>query len=136
MSNDIVLKNVTQSNIKTIITDDTSAETLVTCAKTIGKHLVNSRLTTNQIRAIFGEVRRIEGNWNINSQRASRNLILLKPKMAYRAKKERGQGVQDLVKVLDPAIDHVGEDQDNFQRFVDFFEAILAYHKFHGGRET
>ncbi len=121
-----------EQDLKKIITDPGGAETLVRCAESIGKALAR-QLTTNQIRAIFGEVRRIEGEWKTNSQRASRNLILLKPKMAYRAKKERGRGVDDLVSVLSPAIDYVQGKGDNFTRFVDFFEAILAYHKAGGG---
>ena len=32
------------------------------------------------------------------------------------------------------AINEVGENADHFARFVDFFEAILAYHKAAGGR--
>jgi len=58
--------------------------------------------------------------------------------MAYRARKERGKAVEELVSVLRPALDLVtqasGNKQDeNFQRFVEFFEAILAYHKAYGG---
>ncbi len=125
--------SLTQDRLKAIITDENSAETLVKCADEIGKSLAGQRLTTNQIRAIFGEVRRIEGDWKTNANRASRNLILLKPKMAYRARKERGKAVGDLVSVLSPAIDHVGVSYENFTRFTDFFEAILAYHKASGG---
>jgi CRISPR-associated protein Csm2 len=106
----------------------------VKCAEEIGQALAR-QLNTSQIRAIFGEVRRIEGDWKIDPKRANRSLILLKPKMAYRAKKERGRGVDDLVSVLSPAIDHVQGNADNFARFVDFFEAILAYHKAYGGRD-
>ncbi|HEY86012.1 MAG TPA: type III-A CRISPR-associated protein Csm2, partial [Chloroflexi bacterium] len=99
-----------------------------------GSSLARQQLTTNQIRAIFGEVRRIEGDWKIDPKRANKNLILLKPKMAYRAKKEqRSRGVGELVSVLDPAINLVAGKQKNFTRFVEFFEAILAYHKAAGG---
>ena len=96
-----------------------------------------------------GEVRQIQAEWTIEGRRghALRRLILLKPKMAYRARRERGRAVEELVRVLDPALDLVvsapprgdqapgaGNNQDdNFQRFVEFFEAILAYHKSYGG---
>jgi len=78
-------------------------------------------------------------------QKALRRLLLLKPKMAYRARRESGGAVRTLVDVLDPAVDLVAKakprveggsannQDDNFQRFVEFFEAILAYHKAHGG---
>ncbi|HDQ34945.1 MAG TPA: type III-A CRISPR-associated protein Csm2, partial [Chloroflexi bacterium] len=112
--------------------------------------LKDQGLSTNQIRALFGEVRQIQGEWSIAGHRdqALRRLFLLKPKMAYRQRKERGRAVQALVEVLDPALDLVTKAQprpegqapggadnqdDNFQRFVDFFEAILAYHKAYGG---
>jgi CRISPR-associated protein Csm2 len=131
-NNPAQFKHPSPDELKQIITDPDAAETLVRCAKDIGEGLAR-QLTTNQIRAIFGEVRKIEGEWKTRPQRANRNLILLKPKMAYRAKKERGRGVDDLVSVLSPAIDHVDGNGEHFTRFVDFFEAILAYHKAGGG---
>ena len=121
-----------QPVLKTIITDPAGAEALVKEAERIRKALVRP-LSTSQIRSIFGEVRMIEGEWQTDPQRAYRRLILLKPKMAYRARKETGEGVRDLVSVLSPAVDLVQGDADNFGRFVEFFEAILAYHKAYGG---
>ena len=134
--------SISKTTLQTIITDPNGAETLVKEADKLGKELAKNRLTTNQIRALFGEVRQIEAQWqmgNAQRQKAERRLILLKPKMAYRAKRERGRCVKELVAVLDPAIDLViktkdeKEKHENFQRFVEFFEAILAYHKAHGG---
>ncbi|MFQ6102116.1 MAG: type III-A CRISPR-associated protein Csm2 [Anaerolineae bacterium] len=124
------------TNLRSIIVDG-NAEVTVKQAEVLGRDLAR-QLTTNQIRNIFGTVRRIEMNWPENAseeqaRRAQRELLLLKPKMAYQAKRERGQGVQTLVNVLTDAIDLVGKDRTRFQYFVDFFEAILAYHKAHGG---
>lgn len=122
-------------DLLTIIGDPQGAEELVKWADSLGKYLKDAGLTTSQIRSLFGEVRQIQAEWSIESRRehAQRRLILLKPKMAYRARKERGKAVEDLVSVLRPALDLVGGDSDNFQRFVEFFEAILAYHKSYGG---
>jgi CRISPR-associated protein Csm2 len=36
--------------------------------------------------------------------------------------------------VLSDAIDLVGRDRERFGHFVEFFEAILAYHRFYGGK--
>lgn len=133
---------VSQNDLHAIITDRDQGELLVKKADEIGKSLYESKLTTSQIRALFGEVRQIEGQWGIdaeNRQKAVRRLILLKPKMAYRARKERGQAVRDLVDILGPAVDEVihlkdsTQQDDSFKRFVEFFEAILAYHKSYGG---
>ena len=131
-----------EAALKTIITDANGAETLVKEADDLGRNFKNQGMTTNQIRAIFNEVRQIQGMWDISDEsreKALRRFILLKPKMKYRARKERGNAVSALVDELMPATDLViaeknKDKQDaNFQRFVEFFEAILAYHKSYGG---
>ena len=133
---------VSISDLYTIITDQDGTETLVTVADKLGQDLKNKNLTTTQIRALFGEVRQIQAVWSMDGDlrpQALRRLILLKPKMAYRARKERGQAVKELVDVLTPAVDMVvkAENQTKqdayFKHFVEFFEAILAYHKAYGG---
>ncbi|MXZ19989.1 MAG: type III-A CRISPR-associated protein Csm2 [Caldilineaceae bacterium SB0665_bin_25] len=138
---------ITESDLNSVITQSNpdSAQLLVKHAKTLGGQLKNANLTTSQIRAIFGEVRQIDAQLStidlptVEQEKALRKLILLKPKMAYRARRERGRGVEELTNVLDPAIDLVmgGADlktqQERFHRFVEFFEAILAYHKAAGG---
>ncbi len=129
--------------LRTIITDPNGAEVLVRKADQLGQSLKNAGLTTSQIRALFGEVRQIQAQWNMGGEQqqlAARRLVLLKPKMAYRARKERGKAVGDLVAILDPALDEVIKEKDtarkgeHFRRFVEFFEAILAYHKAYGGQ--
>ncbi|MBP8975048.1 MAG: type III-A CRISPR-associated protein Csm2 [Anaerolineae bacterium] len=127
-------------------TDVDSTRQLVKTAQEWGEHLARQKLTTSQIRTIFGLVRLIELSWpsDINdperARRAERDLILLKPKLAYQAqrdadKNKQTQPVRQLEELLSPAIDLVQGDRDNFQRFVDFFEAVLAYHKAAGGGE-
>lgn len=131
------------ADIKAIICDAKATKMLVEKADDFGKHLKGNNLTTSQIRAIFGEVRQIQAQWNMggeNRQTAVKRLFLLKPKMAYRARKEQGYAVKDLVDVLDPALNEVVsetndvEQNKKFTRFVEFFEAILAYHKAYGGK--
>lgn len=133
---------IPENDLKKIITDPDGAQILVQQADRFGEQLARDRLTTSQIRALFGEVRQIEALWEMGSEqraRARRRLILLKPKMAYRARKERGAAVRELVDVLSPAVDLVAKESDparqdgHFSRFVEFFEAVLAYHKAYGG---
>ena len=129
---------VSDADLKAIIVSG-DAEKLVRVAETVGTRLAEEKLSTSQIRAIFGEVRQIEAEWPIDCEKAERSLILLKPKMAYRARKEGGQAVKNLVSVLDPAVDLVTESKKEekdrrFKWFVEFFEAILAYHRAHGGK--
>ena len=70
-----------------------------------------------------------------------RELLLIKPKLAYqygRATNSGGDrkkdGMELLKETLSLAIDQVERDRDRFKRFVEFFEAILAYHRCRGGK--
>jgi len=123
--------------LKAIVTDPDSTQTLVEWAEKIGTILKSLQLTTAQIRNLFGTVRQIEMAWTPKDtdeerRQAVRRLLLLKPRLAYQSK--RVKAVERLEKVLSTAIDHVGSSRENFQRFVDFFEAILAYHTAAGGQ--
>ena len=120
------------------------AQELVTQAEILGRALGerngNYNLTTNQIRAIFGTVRQVQMSWD-SSASADRQLILLKPKLRYRAARDRSKGLNLLADVLsesidlvlEPKVDNPDEKKARFGYFVDFFEAILAYHKVAGG---
>lgn len=115
-----------------------NTDLLVTKAEEIGKELVGDGLTKAQIRNIFGAVRQIDLSWSRRStepkeaDEAMRQLLLIKPRLAYQAKRE--PSVEGLKNVLTPAIDLVKGDRENFQRFVDFFEAIVAYHTANGAK--
>ncbi len=110
-------------------------QTLVDEADRIGQELVGRRLTTSQIRNVFGEVKRLQMRFDPG------RLRMLKPKLAYMGARA-GQGGQRLREVMTAAVDAVfsgnpseSEVLQRFQRMVDFFEAILAYHRAYGGRD-
>ncbi len=132
---------------KIISSDDPG--TLVEQARIIGKQAADARLTTNQIRNVYGPVRQIELTWPEitakssadDRQRASaayRQVVLLKPKLGYLAARE--PKLVPLEEIFVKAIDEIRgattehERRARFKRFVEFFEAILAYHKKFGGR--
>lgn len=130
-----------QVDVVKIMQEGASKE-MIEQAEAFGQYLVNLKLKTSQIRNIFGTVREIEMSWQPDAKpevvaKAKRQLIMLKPKMAYQAAREeqnkKGIGVKELASVLSPAISLVGDDRTRFQNFVDFFEAILAYHTAAGG---
>lgn len=132
-------RSAESNSIKSIIVDGDVSE-LVTKAEQLGKKLAQDRLSTSQMRNVFGRVRQIEMNWNQNPDGSYRQAILLKPKLAYFAKRDENMG--HLEDFLAPALDLVqeaGQDPDErhrrFLRFTEFFEAILAYHKKYGGRD-
>lgn len=106
-------------------------EILVKEAKQRGQQLAKQGLTTSQIRNIYGAVKKMQMK---GGKLDTHKLLMLKPKLAYAAKRH-GRGVETLKDVLTDAIGFVENDPANFNRFVDFFEAILAYHKDAGGRD-
>jgi CRISPR-associated protein Csm2 len=127
---------IPEDRVITIITQD-EPQLLVDEAEQAGKKLADKRLTKSQIRNIFGTVRQIQASWPATigpeDERARiRELLLLKPKLAYQAKRQ--EQVKPLADVLDVAINQVQGQRVRFQRFVELFEAILAYHTRYGGK--
>lgn len=104
---------------------------LVERAEKLGNHL-SDKLSTSQIRNIFSEVKQMQ-KFDENK------LNLIRPKLAYTAGRHRKKdreigGIGDLQNVLDDAIQKVDDDV-KFQHFKEFFEAIVAYHKYYGGKD-
>lgn len=82
-------------------------------------------LKTAQLRRIYGEVKRMEMDFD-KSDFSRDRVVLLKPRLAYAANK-KGE-VRPLAEIFSKCIDKI-HDKDDFRQFVNFFEAILAYHK-------
>ncbi len=107
----------------------------------------NNAMTTSQIRNIFGEVKRIQAKSTADKNQKETKLddktkadfMLLRPKMAYAearvTAKSRDSKIKKFREVMDEAHKYVNGNRDNLSRFVDFFEAVLAYHKFYGGKD-
>ena len=109
--------------IKKIIEGDTKE--LVKVAEELGQHLNSKGLTTSQIRNVFGSVKKMEMRGF-----KEKELLLLKPKLAYAASRPGSKpGTKDLKVILSAAINYVGDSQKHFENFCDFFEAILSYHR-------
>jgi CRISPR-associated protein Csm2 len=116
-----------------------AAKKLVEWSEHLGEFLARRGLTTSQIRKVFGEVRRLwmeaQKGW---TDVLTRKVHLLIPKLEYAARKE--VAVKALRAVLVPSIREVleggnhDEIRKRFERFVEFFEAILAYHYAFGGK--
>lgn len=130
-----------------IIAGDVDA--LVELADKVGLTLKNQNLTTSQMRNVFGTVRQIQMRWSTDSAKSYRDAVLLRPKLAYFAEREKrakgggSVGMETLQKVLEPALKLLNkgdvtdeERQKRFDRFAELFEAIVAYHKKYGGRNN
>jgi len=119
-------------------------EKAISFAEEFGKDLTSKdkkekdRLTTNQIRNFFGEVRRIQLKGVLSEKTA---FLLLRPKLAYAAKRAGNISANDFKEVMEKAHKIVMEVENNdeefekrFKNYVDLLEAILAYHKAYGGK--
>lgn len=98
------------------------------------------QVKTNQIRNIYSAVQhiRVRANQpNPDAADINRRLIFLKPKLAYASGRQRE--LNSLRDFLFKAIDSVVKSQNPERARENFFilmESIVAYHKFHGGRDS
>lgn len=129
---------ISDQNMKAIIVNG-DARLLVQEADRFGHELAKDELSKSQIRGAFGTVRQIQATWEASdAQKNLRQILLLKPRLAYQKKREKK--VEPLADVLITGIDLVATPDDANERtkrfgyFVDLFEAILAYHTAAGGK--
>ncbi|WP_339381350.1 type III-A CRISPR-associated protein Csm2 [Brasilonema sp. UFV-L1] len=115
---------------------------LVEDTEQLGKELAK-QLKTNQIRKFLDAVNRLKANLAKDDKKnfsvIENDLVFLKPKLAYAAarqqKNSRDPGpVAPFKQVLDAAIKQVKTTED-FDRFVQLVEAVIAYHKAAGGKD-
>ncbi len=83
-------------------------------------------ISTSQIRNVFTLVKK------------EKNVIGLKkirPKLAYiYGRAEKNEPLKELIYLLDSQIKGLSEESE-VPKLKDFFEAIIAYHKYYGGKE-
>jgi CRISPR-associated protein Csm2 len=109
---------------------------LVRRANEIGGDL-SRKMTTSQIRNFLDEVNRIHAETQgRGAEFDSSRVILLKPLLAYSAGRETGnkrEVLKSFAELFSAAADKV-QDASDFKPFVDFTRAVVAYHRFYGGR--
>lgn len=83
-------------------------------------------ITTSQLRNIYSELKPITD---------PKELWKLRPKLAYVAGRSDKKGMKELAWLLDELIKNIGKDEEKkLENFKDFFEAVIAYHKYFGGK--
>ncbi|MHA1274515.1 MAG: type III-A CRISPR-associated protein Csm2 [Promethearchaeota archaeon] len=93
--------------------------------KTSGRYGV----TSTQIRRIFGDLKRRQYK-DFNADK----IQLIRPKLAYTFSRHGSkQGMDVLLGTIDFLLERV-KNKEQFDNIIDFFEAILAYHKKLGGK--
>ncbi len=88
-------------------------------------------LTTSQIRKFFGEVKRIQAAFVKHKD----SIPLLNAKLAYAVGRNSKSRIKDLYNELESGIKAINGNQDNYNRFVNIVESIVAFHKFYGGKD-
>jgi len=140
------IKKTVETNAKDyadrlIVEGDSKA--LVIVAKAMGIVLKGKGVTSSQVRNIFGYVKKIEVAESTCTgptlgDKSYGKLILLSPKLAYaigRANRPSDEGLKLMKHVFDECIEKIEKNSDRFKRFMSFFEAILSYHKYYGGKK-
>jgi CRISPR-associated protein Csm2 len=84
------------------------------------------KISTHQLRNIFSKAK---------AAKKVSDLYPLRYKLAYLSGRDpRNRDLRGLCDLLDELIRNLKkDDQEGLTHFKDFFEAIIAYHKYHGG---
>ena len=103
-----------------------------------GEKTVDESVTNSQIRQVFGKLKSIEAK-GYNKETMKAEFLMLKPLIAYAAGRHNKTGMDRLKERVTWGIDAVvngpeKEEPVRFKNFCKLFEAILAYHKAHGGK--
>ena len=104
-------------------------------------------LTTRQIRKFLAAVNALTNKIDMFRTRGEKSDVLtpelaaevkfLKVKLAYQAGKDQRGNVRDFVEKaqLRQRLDRIGTSIRAYENFARYMEALVAYHKFHGGRD-
>lgn len=92
------------------------------------------KIKTNQVRNVFGEIvkMRTEYSQNKKYEAIRRAMILLKPKLAYAAARQKSmENFKNTFNKLIELVENAEDKNNAVERFFDFTEAIVAYHKYY-----
>ncbi|MEJ5347615.1 MAG: type III-A CRISPR-associated protein Csm2 [Desulfosoma sp.] len=111
-----------------------SMERLVEIADSVGFQ-ISERVKMNQIRRFLDGARKVEAEVKRSKQfdQVKDRIVLLRPKLAYAA--GRNADVKPLAELLDAAVTSAAKSEENFKKFLRLMEGIIAYHRYHGGRD-
>ena len=120
---------VWDENILREIIEEGNGKKLNEVAEKLGRLYAERNLSTSQIRSVLNEIQSMQ-------RYDEHRLQLLRPKLAYVAGRHfRNAPIikEDFQPLMDQSIRMV--NKDNFKNFKNFVEAIVAYHRFYGGKE-
>lgn len=112
----------------------------VASAKELGETLAQKGVSTTQIRNVFGEIKKIQA-LGITKEKGQSRLYMIGPKLAYAIGRLDGKNdgkkrdaLTTLLENVERAVTWIdkGDGETRFNHFVDYMEAVVAYHKFKG----
>lgn len=122
---------------------------LITFSDSFGEHMRDDNLKANQIRNIFGEIKKIQlkltntfpltEDSEKDTEFDDHQFITLIPRLAYVAKKAKKDSAEDIKELFTDGLNEIIEEEDHYKKlkyfnnFVDVAESILAYHKYYVG---
>ncbi len=118
---------------------------LVVCGYALGKILSSYevRLKSSQLRRFYEALLSLKSLTNPTRMRPDASdlfknkvmskILMLKPQLAD-AKARQPRGVTPFFEVINPLLDTV-KDVEDYERLCQFVEAIVAYHRYCGGRD-
>lgn len=111
---------------------DRDGDKLIECAIKIAQIIKGNNVSSSRLRKLYTEARKIA----LTSGKAKSNayeINLLRARLAYTAARE--SGLKEFQQIMDIALQEVKQPRGKYERFLHLFEAIVAYHRFYGGRE-
>jgi CRISPR type III-A-associated protein Csm2 len=84
-------------------------------------------VSASQLRNIYTEVIKLKKD-------EVQKLYAIRPKLAYAAGRAEKDDVKEIMLLMDDLIKEV-KSESQLVAFQKFFEAIIAYHKFYGGKQ-
>ncbi|RLD93979.1 MAG: type III-A CRISPR-associated protein Csm2 [Aquificota bacterium] len=117
-----------------------SPEKRLANAITVAAYLVAQGLKTNQVRKILEMARTTELKIKRGDGDIKDDIVKMRYLLAYTVGKASGQSrypLEAFHNVLDPMLEVLMREptNENFGKFYDFLQAVVAYHRFFGGRE-
>ena len=111
------------------------ATDLVDFANRMGKHLTDVGLKTTQVRRFLDAIRRIDTQSNKGKSFNPEWIVLLRPKLAYAVGRDTSNKIKPFMDVLEPAIMAATHGYEDFKKLLALVEGIIAYHRYHGGKD-
>ncbi len=113
-----------------------ASKEFVDFADSFGRTLKSGRLTSSQFRNFFGTLKSIEMK-GLGENKTK--FYMLKPLLAYAYARNSTSGFKDFKEVMDTGLDFImtadeSKQDKYFKNFCRIVEAILAYHRAHGGK--